>query len=1115
MKGAKINCLLAGVLLILSIFSFGGVTLNIGWAADQTSQIADNMVPFGNYVAVSFKNQNGLYLYNGTSWSKLTEWNPEDMLVRGSSLVVDFGEKGLYQYDGYSLTGLTGWSPSAMVTWGNNLAADFDSIGLYKYDGASWIGLAGWNPEDMVAWGSKLIVDFGANGLWQYNGSSWSGLAGWNPEDMVSWESKLILDFGTSGIWQYDGSSWKGLAGWNPENIAAFGSKLAADFGANGIWQYDGSSWRGLVAWNPENIMAFGNKLVGDFGANGLWQYDGSSWSRLSDWNAAKTVVWGDKLVADFGDKGIYYYKSNGFQKFDYSTLAGTPGGSNRKPVAYPLSLTADPAIPYLEKQLIATDADGDRLNYELTAPTRGSGYSEAFISPSSGMLYVTLSGDGTRSIRLPYHVSDGKIFSDSVNISIEVAASSDERLFGREEVDARTYAGFGVANFRSDLLGAAGEDPTVPASVDLSGNFPVPGSQGGQQSCVGWATAYALKTYQEKVEMGWSLNTAGHLFSPAFVYNQINGGQNIPTYIWRGLDIIKNKGCATFATIPYDQTDYRTQPRAEAFQEALNFKAKEWKRLNSTPSEIIAALVNRNPVVVGIDVYESLRRLSGSDSVYNTISGGLLGGHAVTIVGYDNNKYGGAFKVINSWGAAWGANGYFWIPYNSTYQIGMSEAYILEDAENTIADPSDDPVRPESTVELPNLEVESWSANYDPKPRGKGTWQWKVLNTGKGVAPAGADVNFMLSKNRTLTSSDVYVIYEEIPFDMVSGQDAYRNENNSISFEFPDTLEDGTYYMAVWVDDLDEIEESDEDDNVSWGSNQVTIENRLPDLEVETWYAEWDDYGYGSLTYEVANNGKTATSNTEWDINLVLSPDETIGNSNEIFLFYEDGNYLLEPGHKVYRDENNPASFYLYKDKLFGRPVPDGIYYMALWVDDLNEVEESNELNNSSIGWNVIEIGGYFRSEKKAAGKAYNGRKLPPADVVARKVQVRSTPGGGRSLEFLDEEAAEPKTGESTPMLPKTVSSKNHVIFPVIKEIPMPEPVVNETKRGLDVPDSEAQQDTAGVPNPAATACKEKGYLLEPILKNGVPIDYFCINPETGKKCGVWEYFREECNIE
>ena len=268
----------------------------------------------------------------------------------------------------------------------------------------------------------------------------------------------------------------------------------------------------------------------------------------------------------------------------------------------------------------------------------------------------------------------------------------------GRNDVDPETYSTFRLSYLSSDLLGALGEEPSQPKSMDLSSNFPNPGDQGNQQSCVGWATAYALKSYQEKVEIGWSLNTPDHLFSPAFLYNQINYGQDQGSYIHEALQLAVDKGVSTLATMPYSDGSYLNQPSNQAFAEAANYKAKSWSRLNDT-SQIKAAIANRKPVVGGIAVYNDMYNLKGSNSVYNTATGSSLGGHAITIVGYDDDKYGGAFKVINSWGQNWGDGGYFWMPYDFVANDGpvLSQAYVLEDAENS-SEPADDqePTEPE-----------------------------------------------------------------------------------------------------------------------------------------------------------------------------------------------------------------------------------------------------------------------------------------------------------------------------------------------------------------------------------------------------------------------------------
>jgi len=56
-----------------------------------------------------------------------------------------------------------------------------------------------------------------------------------------------------------------------------------------------------------------------------------------------------------------------------------------------------------------------------------------------------------------------------------------------------------------------------------------------------------------------------------------------------------------------------------------------------------------------------------------------VYGGHAMCVVGYDDNKYGGAFEIQNSWGTDWGNEGYIWITY-SDFAKFVDEAYEIID---------------------------------------------------------------------------------------------------------------------------------------------------------------------------------------------------------------------------------------------------------------------------------------------------------------------------------------------------------------------------------------------------------------------------------------------------
>jgi len=255
---------------------------------------------------------------------------------------------------------------------------------------------------------------------------------------------------------------------------------------------------------------------------------------------------------------------------------------------------------------------------------------------------------------------------------------------------------------------------------------------------------------------------------------------------------------------------------------------------------------------------------------------------------------------------------------------------------------------------------------------------------------------------------------------------------------------------MALWVDDLQEIDESNEDDNVNVRANPVVIEQGArPDLAVDTWYAQWDGNGDGSLTYEVANLGNVSAPGG-WDINLMLSLDEDI-TADDIYLYYDTVTGELQPNRIICRSDVDsscypPGSFNLYADA-FDNPILPDTYFMAVFVDDLEKVDESNELNNASLGWNTIPIGlgsPVPLSESTAApaggGRSYNGKNLPRGPVLVQRVRISDGADGKRELQVLDEKAGSVRTKAREPgAFAKSIGSTNTVVFPVDQAIPMP----------------------------------------------------------------------------
>ena len=54
------------------------------------------------------------------------------------------------------------------------------------------------------------------------------------------------------------------------------------------------------------------------------------------------------------------------------------------------------------------------------------------------------------------------------------------------------------------------------------------------------------------------------------------------------------------------------------------------------------------------------------------------MGGHAMSVIGYDDRKFGGAFQIMNSWGPEWGQNGVAWVRYGD-FKNYVREAYGID----------------------------------------------------------------------------------------------------------------------------------------------------------------------------------------------------------------------------------------------------------------------------------------------------------------------------------------------------------------------------------------------------------------------------------------------------
>lgn len=237
-----------------------------------------------------------------------------------------------------------------------------------------------------------------------------------------------------------------------------------------------------------------------------------------------------------------------------------------------------------------------------------------------------------------------------------------------------------------------------VPTAFDLSPRMPPPGNQGAQNSCVAWASAYALKSYHEQAERNWGYDPpfAGgqgdRVFSPAYIYNQINGGRDKGSYIHQAMATFVQQGAAPWKYMPYNSRDYLTQPSAQARQEAAKYRARSYFQIRYDDLNAIKnTLYSGNALVMGMPIDDAFYQLKAG--VYDRQGGKSYGGHAMTIVGYDDNKVSangdrGAFKLLNSWGTGWGDRGYGWVSYRMWLKLAP-QVMGMTDVQDSKPEPS------------------------------------------------------------------------------------------------------------------------------------------------------------------------------------------------------------------------------------------------------------------------------------------------------------------------------------------------------------------------------------------------------------------------------------------
>jgi Papain family cysteine protease/Domain of unknown function (DUF4384) len=217
----------------------------------------------------------------------------------------------------------------------------------------------------------------------------------------------------------------------------------------------------------------------------------------------------------------------------------------------------------------------------------------------------------------------------------------------------------------------------SMPASASLEKYCPTPGDQGQFSTCVAFATGYHMRTIMWARQNGITDRNEidNRIFSPTYIYEQIKDEGDYDCLAGsnpiNAFELLKSLGIPTLSTLPYNCGG---EVNVEAMLEGMDFRISDYQIL-FYPEEpdnqvkinsVKKALSEGYPVMLGSMVPESFYT-TGPLWVPQPTDGGPSGQHglhAMCIVGYDDDKHEGSFRILNSWGTGWADNGFYWVKY-------------------------------------------------------------------------------------------------------------------------------------------------------------------------------------------------------------------------------------------------------------------------------------------------------------------------------------------------------------------------------------------------------------------------------------------------------------------
>lgn len=400
-------------------------------------------------------------------------------------------------------------------------------------------------------------------------------------------------------------------------------------------------------------------------------------------------------------------------------------------------------------------------------------------------------------------------------------------------------------------FLGTFGEQTNTTItdkSTDLSAYMPPIKSQSPHGTCVCWAVGYYGKTITEAVSKNLTtkdLQSEQNQISPRDLWESIDrSAKNNDcqgTNISDAMKVLQRRGVLTWQESPYQSIscNIAAQPSTS---ETLKHRISYYRRIEQTVAAIKNNLKNKIPVVFAALVSPSFQSYRGGIMSNSSFIGSPKEGHAMIVVGYDDNK--SAFKIANSWTTGWGEAGFGWVDYDffvKQFVVG-GNLYVMGDSDKN---------SPKINSDF-GSDLTPWvfSDQSDAKISGIATQRlldFNIYNIGSKGANASSEWEFYYIYYNAFDAKDYGILFKDkfnttvsansykcassvdcsfnyaIPSGSDFADEVFGRTSIKRTYKMPSNL-NGSYYLILYADATSKIVEQNEQNNLFYTTGQDPI---------------------------------------------------------------------------------------------------------------------------------------------------------------------------------------------------------------------------------------------------------------------------------------------------